>query len=240
MQINHYIIAMLLISFSSHVQAQQLPNELTNSEKAAGWVSLFNGKTTEGWRTYNKDKIGSSWKIEEDALALTTNDDGKVEDGGAIVSMIMPENYELSLEWKISACGNSGIMYNVIEKPTLSRAYHSGPELQVLDNSCHPDAKIHTHRAGDLYDLIPSEPEVVNKVGEWNQFTMRILDGEVTVFLNGSQVLQYTMYTDAWNAMVAESKFKDMEDFAMHRQGRIALQDHGDPVWFRNIKYRAL
>ncbi len=232
-----YLILVMMLTMGQVLNAQ---GQLSADEKANGWISLFDGKTTDGWRTYNKSKIGSSWVVQDGALTLVTDEDGEVKDGGAIVSDIMPENFELSLEWKISECGNSGIMYNVVEKPSLSRAYHSGPELQVLDNSCHPDAKIHKHRAGDLYDLIASDPEVVKPAGEWNTFMMKIEDDEVEVHLNGTKVLAYTMHDDNWHKMIANSKFKDMGDFGKHRQGRIALQDHSDPVWFRNIKYRPL
>ena len=230
-------ILFLILAVSPLMNAQE---PLSAEEKEKGWKLLFDGKTTDGWRTYNKSTIGSSWVVQDGALTLVTDEDGKVKDGGAIVSEIMPENFELYLEWKISECGNSGIMYNVVEKPSLTRAYHSGPELQVLDNSCHPDAKIHKHRAADLYDLIASEPEVVKPAGEWNTFMMKIENNDVEVHLNGTRVLTYTMHDDNWHDMIANSKFKDMGDFGKHRQGRIALQDHGDPVWYRSIKYRPL
>ena len=116
----------------------------------------------------------------------------------------------------------------------------TGPEMQVLDNSCHPDAKIIKHRAGDLYDLISSSKETVKPAGEWNHAVIRSDHGKMEFWLNGTKAVEFTMHDAKWDEMVAASKFKTMPDFGKASKGHIALQDHGDNVWFRNIKIREL
>ncbi len=219
-------------------------NTLTEGEKAAGWKLLFDGKTTNGWRNFKDDKIGSSWKVENGTLTLavekTRRGRTKAKDGGDIITTKKFENFELSLEWKISSCGNSGVMFNVVEGPDYQKVYHTGPEMQILDNTCHPDAKIHTHRAADLYDLIPCRQETVKPAGSWNHAKIKIEDGSTSFHLNGVEVVTFQMFDDLWADMIAKSKFKDMPGFGQFRKGHIALQDHGDAVSFRNIKIRTL
>lgn len=112
--------------------------------------------------------------------------------------------------------------------------------MQVLDNTCHPDAKIQTHRAGDLYDMIECKYETVKPAGQWNQARLVIDNGKAEHWLNGRKVVEYELWTEEWNKMIAASKFKDMPDFGKARKGYISLQDHGDPVWYRNIKIKKL
>lgn len=160
--------------------------------------------------------------------------------GGDIVTEEEYENFELSLEWKIQACGNSGVMFNVQEGASHERAWHTGPEMQVLDNSCHPDAKIIKHRAGDLYDLISCTTETVKPAGEWNLAKIVSKNGKYEFWLNGVKNVEFTMRTPEWKKLVAGSKFKSMPDFGKFIKGRISLQDHGDQVWYRNIKIKEL
>ena len=215
-------------------------NTLTAAEQKAGWKLLFDGQSTKGWHNFGKSTIGSSWKVQDDALMLdvVAREEGgwQAADGGDIVTEKEYENFELRLEWKIAACGNSGIMFNVVESDAYDYPWQTGPEMQVLDNTCHPDASIVTHRAGDLYDMITASPETVRPSGEWNRVRIRIKDGQLEHWLNGRKVVETTLFNKAWEKMIAESKFKDMEGFGQARKGRIALQDHGDRVWFRNIK----
>lgn len=217
----------------------QADNQLTAAEKKAGWKLLFDGKSTKGWKCYGKDAIGPSWVVADGALTLKEGPDGTM-DGGDIMTKDQYENYEFSIDWKISECGNSGIIFNVVEDEKYERTYHTGPEMQVLDNTCHPDAKIHTHRAGDLYDMIACSEEVVNPAGEWNHVLIRINKGESTFTLNGTEVVSFTMFDDGWNKMIAESKFKDMPGFGKYKKGHIALQDHSDEVSYKNIKIKKL
>jgi cytochrome c len=220
------------------------PNTLTASQQAAGWELLFDGKTTAGWHTYNKDKAGASWIVRDGALMLDAkkNPSGhwQAADGGDIVTEKEYENFELELEWKISPCGNSGIMWSVVESKDIQYPWETGPEMQILDNTCHPDTKFKTHRAGDLYDMIECDVETVRPAGTWNKVRLVKQDGKMEHWLNGRKIVVYDMYTPAWDAMVAKSKFKDMPKFGKARSGRLCLQDHGDPVAFRNIRIRRL
>ncbi|HEX6889250.1 MAG TPA: DUF1080 domain-containing protein [Chryseolinea sp.] len=231
-----YSIALLVLS-SAISLAQQGHNTLNEKEIKDGWKLLFDGKSTAGWRTFNATMAGPGWKVQNGELYL----DKTVKEGrGDILTDAEYEDYEFSIDWKIDACGNSGIIFNVVEDPKYSATYVTGPEMQVLDNSCHPDAKIIKHRAGDLYDLISSSKETVKPAGEWNHAMIRSKDGKMEFWLNGTKAVEFTMHDSKWDQMVAGSKFKTMPDFGKSSKGRIALQDHGDNVWFRNIKIREL
>lgn len=212
-------------------------NTLSDAEKAEGWTLLFDGQTKNGWHSYlNKTNI-ESWKVQDGALTLDPAAQGG---GGDIITDEEFENYHLKLDWKISKDGNSGVIFNVKEAPEFQNDFFTGPEMQVLDNEGHPDAKINKHRAGDLYDLIAATPETVKPVGEWNTAEI-IKNGDSLQFkLNGPTVVQTKLWDDNWKQMVANSKFKEWPAFGTFKSGRIALQDHGNQVWFRNIKIRKL
>jgi cytochrome c len=231
-----YSIALVFVSGLITISAYG-QNTLTAQEKKDGWKLLFDGKTTAGWRNFNSTKVGAGWKVQNGELYL----DKAVKEGrGDILTDAEYENYEFSIEWKIDACGNSGIIFNVVEDRKYDATYVTGPEMQVLDNACHPDAKIIKHRAGDLYDLISSSTETVKPAGEWNTAVIRSDRGKMEFWLNGTKVVEFTMHDKKWDEMVAGSKFKTMPDFGKAQKGHIALQDHGDNVWYRNIKIREL
>ncbi|MBC6995919.1 DUF1080 domain-containing protein [Neolewinella lacunae] len=207
------------------------------------WKALFNGTDLTGWHTYGKEgSIGSAWKVDGDAIYLDASNkkDGQTVDGGDIVTDESYGNYELELEWKIGECGNSGVIYNVQESADYQYPWLTGPEMQVLDNECHPDAKIIKHRAGDLYDLISVAEENVRPAGEWNQAKLIVTPGHVEQWLNGKKQVEYNNTGAEWEAMIAGSKFKDYDAFGTFTSGKISLQDHGDPVWFRNIRIREI
>ncbi|HLY69026.1 MAG TPA: DUF1080 domain-containing protein [Puia sp.] len=212
-------------------------NGLSPAEKNEGWISLFDGKTTNGWHTYLKDKAGSAWNVEDGALHLNPK---SKEGRGDIVTSKEFSNFDLKIEWKISPKGNSGVIFYVKEDPKIEESYQSGPEMQVLDNDGHPDGKIPKHRAGDLYDLIACSKETVKPVGEWNQVEIIANHGDLKLFLNGYNVVHTTMWDDNWKKMIANSKFKEWPVFGTFTSGRIDLQDHGNEVWFRNIKIKNL
>lgn len=211
-------------------------NTLTEQQKTEGWTLLFDGKSTAGWKGFNKDNVGEAWVIDNGTLHF----DNTIEEGGDILTVNEYENFELALEWKIDSCGNSGIMFNVVEGPEFKNTYVTGPEMQVLDNACHPDAKIIKHRAGDLYDLISCSTETVKPAGEWNQVRIVSNKGSYQFWLNRTNVVNFTMHTPEWDALVAGSKFSQWPAFGKATKGHIALQDHGDKVWYRNIMIRML
>lgn len=220
-------------------------NTLSNAEKAAGWKLLFNGENTDGIRNYKKQTLGSSWKAEDGILFLDSQkkDDGgwQAADGGDIIITDKAyEDFELKLEWKISNCGNSGIIYNVVESDEHDYVWQTGPEMQILDNTCHPDTKYPTHRAGDLYDMIETKYVTVKPAGEWNQIRLVSNNGVIEHWQNGHMVVRYDNKSDEWVEMIKNSKFKDMPAFGKSSSGFVSLQDHGDPVFFKNIKIREL
>lgn len=228
------VVSLFLVGMGT-VAAQEL-NTLSKKEKKQGWKLLFDGQTTEGWHTYLKDKAGASWTVSEGALAF----DPQGGEGGDLVTDGEYENYELSLEWKIEEGGNSGIIFNVHEDPKFGATYITGPEMQVLDNEKAHDNKEDDHLAGSLYDMIPVGRDVAKPAGEWNHARVRLKDAHLTLWLNGTKTADVTIGSDQWNELIAASKFKTWEHFGKYLKGRIALQDHGNRVWYRNIKIREL
>lgn len=204
-------------------------------EEEDEWISLFNGENLEGWTSYGESSVGEAWKVEDGVIHFDAEGSG-----GDLVTKESFEDFHLKLEWKISENGNSGIMFYVIDNGEFSAPYHTGPEYQLLDNEGHPDGKITSHRTGDLYDLIVSSEETVKPVGEWNLTEIISKDGKLEFYLNGVNTVTTTMWDEEWDQMVAQSKFKDMPDFGKYQEGKIALQDHGDEIWFRNIEIKKL
>jgi hypothetical protein len=216
-------------------------NKLTTEEKNDGWKLMFDGKTTKGWHKYGGNPVGSAWKVKDGELYLDTTikENWQIKDGGDIVSDEEYENFHLKLEWNIAKDGNSGIIFYINEdKSKYNWPWETGPEMQVLDNNGHPDAKIIKHRAGDLYDLITVSKETVKPPGEWNLAEIKCVNGKLDFYLNGENVISTTLWDDAWRKLVAGSKFKNMPGFGTYKKGRIGLQDHGNEVHFRNIKIR--
>ncbi len=205
------------------------------------WTPLFDGTTTEGWHTYGSDSVGQAWTIADGALYLDPSAKQDGQGGGDLVTDEEYDDFHLKLDWKISENGNSGIIFYVEEDTAkYANTYNTGLEMQVLDNEGHPDAKINKHRAGDLYDLIASDPETVKPAGEWNHVEIISKDGNLELYQNGEKVVTTTLWDDNWKTMVAGSKFADMEDFGTFKSGKIALQDHGDAVWYKDIMIKEL
>lgn len=204
-----------------------------------GWVSLFDGQTTNGWHTYLRDTVSAGWSAQDGELRF--NPAVSSEQRGDIVTNGEYENYELELEWQISSGGNSGIIFGVHEDPKFDATYLTGVEMQVLDNIDAGDNKIENHLAGSLYDMIGSkEVSKPKPVGEWNQARIRKNNGQITLWLNDVQTADITIGTPQWEEILATSKFKDWTDFAKHPKGKIALQDHGNIVAYRNIRIKEL
>lgn len=199
--------------------------------KKGKWENL---SSLDQWRNFKSETLKPQWKLDEGAIYLTE------KGGGDIVTKKEYENFELQLEWRISEGGNSGIMFHVLENDQVKTPWNSGPEMQVLDNAKHPDAKIKTHRAGDNYDLQSSSEETVKPAMQWNKAKLIVNQGKVEHWLNGKKVVEYQLGSPEWEAQFQKSKFKSLPFYGKGKKGHIALQDHGDKVWFRKIKIREL
>lgn len=222
-------------------------NELTEAEKEQGWMLLFNGETPEGWRGVNKENFPAGWEVVDGTLHCKESgmgEAGSQEGGDILYEKQKFSNFHLKIDWKVSEGGNSGIFYlgKEVEGEPI---WKTAPEFQILDNERHPDAMLGedgNRKAASLYDLIPADPQNTRPAGEWNSAEILVYDGTVVHKQNGETVLEYHLWTDDWKEMVADSKFPghnpDWADVA--KSGYIALQDHGDDVWFKNIKIREL
>ncbi|PST84412.1 DUF1080 domain-containing protein [Pedobacter yulinensis] len=220
-----FVVAALLLATTYGAQAQK------------GFKSLFDGKTTTGWHTYNKSAAGSAWQIDNGALMMNP---ATKEGRGDLVTDKEYSNFHLKLEWKVAEGANSGIIFFVHEDPKFHATYSTGPEMQVLDDDKHPDGKINKHNSGDLYDLIKSSSRATKPVGEWNLAEIIAKNGKLELKLNGKSLVKTTMWDDNWKALIAGSKFAKWEGFGAYKSGKIALQDHGDKVWYRNIMIKEL
>lgn len=235
----HVAAASLIIGFSCKLAAQ---NELTQAEKTDGFVLLFDGKTTGGWRGYQKDHVPAKWIVEDGTLHFNPKAEG---DGGDVMIDRKFSDFHLKLEWKIEEGGNSGILYLGSEDPDFHAIYYTAPEMQILDNARHPDAKLGTsgnRQAGSLYDLIPADPQNFKGAGEWNTAEVIVKYGHVKHIQNGEVVVEYEIGTQMWDALVARSKFPELNpNWAnFQKEGYIGLQDHGNNVWYRNIRIKEL
>ena len=239
------------------------PNQLSRAEQKAGWRLLFDGKSFAGWRGLGYPNVPTAhWKVEDGAIRKVANEkvpvgpDGKRPSGGDLMTVATFKNFELEWDWKMSSGGNSGLKYNVSEElsggqpsnvlrpatgsPGVS---HSaiGFEYQVLDDSLSDDNKIPSHRAGSLYDLIPpSSAKKLKPVGQWNSSRIVFRGNHGEHWLNGVKVVEFELGTARMDSLLAKSKYHTIPGFADRRKGHIILQDHGDEVYYRNIKIREL
>jgi hypothetical protein len=217
--------------------AAREPNTLSDAEKKQGWKLLFDGKTTAGWRGYKMDKMPPGWAVDGDALVRFKGGAGGKGAGGGddIVTTEQFTDFELQLEYKLVANGNSGVLYHVSEEPVT--AWHYAPEVQLLDNAAHP-TRDKRQLAAACYDLYAPSKDVTRPVGQWNHLRVLVNGPHVEHWLNGEKMVEYELWSDDWKARVAKSKFKDMPKFGTFKKGPICLQDHSDRVEFRNIKIR--
>ena len=223
----------------SEIQAEI--QKMENTDQESGWITLFDGENLEKWKAFNSDTI-TQWKVEDGAIVFTPVQ-GERSGSENLITEDTFTNFELELDWKIAQGGNSGVMWGVQEDEKFNEPYLTGPEIQVLDNQRHPDAKNGPVRqAGALYDLSEPTEDVTKPAGQWNKMVIKIdYDENVgTILLNGDQVNQFPLHGEAWENLVENSKFSDWENFGKFRTGHIALQDHGDKVWYRNIRIREL
>ncbi len=226
-----------------------------------GFITLFDGKTLTGWRGYGMDEAPKSWNVEDGAIHLTGSGTGEaqMEGGGDLIFAHKFKNFEFEFEYKISKGGNSGVFYLAQEVTTKEDGkdvylpiWQSASEFQVLDNANHEDAKLGVdgnRQAASLYDMIPAKPQNAKPFGEWNKGKITVFKGTVIHSQNGVNVVEYHLWTPKWNEMLKNSKFKENGEFPIayrllknmggeKHEGYIGFQDHGDDVWYRNVRIK--
>ncbi|MBT5074109.1 MAG: DUF1080 domain-containing protein [Kordiimonadaceae bacterium] len=228
----------LLFALTFTLSANAADNMLSAAEKADGWELLFDGKDiSKNWRGFKMETVPTNWLIEDGAIFLNPNAYGT---NGDIISREQYSEFEFAIDWKVAPASNSGIFYHAVESDQYKFPYETAPEMQVLDNDRHGDGKIVEHRAGDLYDLMKSRVENAKPVGEWNTVRIVVKGNTLQHFQNGDLIIETTMWNDNWKALIADSKFATWPGFGKSNIGHFALQDHGDPVWFKNLKVKKL
>jgi len=238
------LLTVVTLIIAAPAQTSTPANQLTKSEKAAGWRLLFDGKTFDGWRGFHSDKVPAGWVVDDGCIKKIPAQGELGQAGGDLITVDQFDNFEFSVEWKLAKGSNSGIKYLVSESlpPTGKSAVSF--EYQVLDDENHPDAKAGiagNRTAGSLYDLIPaSKNKKINPVGEFNQTRIIVKGNHIEHWLNGVKVVEFDRTSEDFKKHLAESKFKNTKGFGEAQRGHILLQDHGDEVCFRNIKIREL
>lgn len=220
-----------------------------------GFITLFDGKSFNGWRAYDADTVPGRWSIDEGAFKVSGSGQGEAhaDDGGDLIFAHKFKNFELTFDWKVGKGSNSGIFY-LAREIKGQNIWISSPEYQILDNVDHLDANLGENgnrKSASLYDMIPANPQNANPVGEWNTGAILVYKGTVVHKQNGKNVLEYHLWTPQWNERIADSKFKPGGDYPLAyglltnlggeaHEGYIGLQDHGEDVWFKNIKIKIL
>jgi hypothetical protein len=222
-----------IVALAGSVACAQSGTASMNASTIAqsGWRPLFDGRTTAGWRGFRRDTVPGGWQVVDGALT-------RVGPGGDIITTDQFANFELELEWNVAPGGNSGIMFRVTEDSDAT--YKSGPEMQVLDDAAHRDGQSRLTAAGANYGLDAAPAGVVKAAGEWNAVRLVVNGAHVEHWLNGVKVVEYELWSPAWEAKVAATKFAQWPGYGRARRGHIALQDHGDRVAYRNIRIRVL
>lgn len=195
------------------------------------WQNLFNGENLDGWHVYNSDK-SINWSV-KDGIMFSNGGNGD------IVTDSEFENFELEVEWKINKGGNSGVFYYVQEEKQYKYLWHTGPEFQIIDDESYPGSLLEKQKTGSCSDVLPPTKLASHAPGEWNYARIIVFNGNVEHWLNGELVLRYSMDSEFWKDAVKGSKFSDL-DYAKVRKGRIGLQDHGSPIYFRKIRIHEL
>jgi hypothetical protein len=213
------------------VSAQPGTNMLTAAEQREGWKLLFDGKTMTGWRAFRSPTPPSGWHAVDGELV-------RQDKGGDLMTAEQFDNFELRLEWKVASHGNSGIMFRVTDQG--NQTYETGPEFQILDNAGHKDGKDPMTSAGSNYAMHPPVRDVTRPVGGWNAVRLIVNGAHVEHWMNGVKLLEYELWSEDWDKRVKASKFAKMPGYGRAKRGHLVLQDHGDSVWFRNIKIKPL
>ena len=213
------------------------PSKLTS--KKGGWHSLFDGKSLSGWHGFNKKGAIKNWTVVDGALVCL----GAAKDasGGDIVTDKEYANFELSWSWKIDKGSNSGVLYHVVEDPKYHTTYETGPEYQLIDDNGYSEKLQDWQKTGADYAMhLANDQKKVNPVGEWNTSKIIFNHGHVEHWLNGKKIIEFEAWSDDWNKKKAAGKWKDYPAYGLAKTGHIVLQDHGDKVYFKEIKIREL
>jgi hypothetical protein len=238
----YFVLTICFIAFlGSCTQKKQEINTLSDKEKKDGWILLFDGKTTEGWRGYNKPAFPEKgWRVKDSTLECLSSDMGEAGSGGDIITIKKYSNFELKLEWKIAKAGNSGILFLASEIPN-EPIWHGAPEMQILDAKNFPIQLNPGQLPGSLYDLVPANPQTVKPYGQWNSVKIKLKDGALEQWQNDTLVVKCKLWTAEFDTLVKHSKFSEYPLFKnLPHEGFIGLQDHGGGAWFRNIKIKEL
>ena len=238
-----FFLTLLTLALFSNTPSQPSKSVEVETE----WESLFDGKTLKGWHRYNRKGVKPIWTAKKGVLTFDPNLRPKGDFVHDIVTDKIYKNFQLSIEWNISEGGNSGIFWGVQEGENIPKPYSTGPEIQLIDNKRHPDArnKPNFHQAGALYDLVEPSKDVCKPAGQWNHILLTIDHdkNQGSVDLNGKRIVEFPLSGQKWENLIANSKFNndcDFRDFGKFRTGKIGLQDHGNKISFRNIKIRKL
>lgn len=229
------LLILSLVGVAAPLLGAEEDNRLSSDEESAGWRLLFDGRSLEAWRGFRLQGLPAGWSVVDGEIRFARPESGPRAD---LVTREEFENFELSLEWAVAEGGNSGIFFRVSE--ARERTYETGPEMQILDDDGHRDGERAITSAASNYALHPPNRDVLRPVGEFNRVLLRVQGDRVEHWLNGVQVVEYRLWSDDWKSRVAASKFAAMPGYGLERSGHIALQDHGDPVRFRNLKIRRL
>jgi len=230
------LLSLLCVAFAAcipHAASQEAASALSPEEQAAGFRPLFDGESLAGWRGFRDVQVPDSWIAEDGTLHFR-----RAGGRGDLMTVEQFGDFELRLEWKISEGGNSGIVFRVTD--AQNQTWKTGPEMQVLDDAGHRDGRNPKTSAGANYALHAPTSQVVRPVGEWNEVRLRVQGPRVEHWLNGRLVVDYELWSPEWEALVRETKFADHPDYGRSPRGHLALQDHGNEVWFRNLRVRLL
>lgn len=232
------LLAISLIACTDkNIKKDTVTSEQPESESQ--WISLFDGKTLNGWHGFNKTGEVKNWTIEDSALVCLGAAEG--DTGGDIVSDREFENFELTWDWKITKGGNSGVMYHVVEDAKYKAPYETGPEYQVLDDVGFPEKLEEWQKTGADYAMnLPNDKKKLKPVGEWNNSKIVFNKGHVEHWLNGEKIVEFQAWDETWTKAKTEGKWKDYPDYGSAKKGKIALQDHGNKAYFKNIMIREL
>jgi len=226
-------VTLFFVLFSNpHILMAQQPDPEANVSMVTGWKPLFDGKTLNGWRTY-QHKPANSWGVKDGILFNKGNKDTTVKHAD-LITVAEFENFELSVDWKIAPQANSGILYMVTEE--FASSYLSGPEYQLLDDRGYPEKIEDWQKTGANYAMDPPLVDATKPAGEWNHTVIKVNKGHVEHWLNSKKVAEYQLWSDSWKQHKASGKWKDAKGYGATKKGHIALQDHGGEAWFRNIK----